>query len=136
MSLPRHRVLIADDHEAVAEQLRKLLEMEYDVVGIVTDGNSLLEAADTLSPDVIVSDIAMPGLDGLTAALAILGRHPDVRIVLVTVHDEPAIVRKALLSGVLGYVLKADAGDELLPAIREALAGRSHLSASIQSPLI
>jgi DNA-binding NarL/FixJ family response regulator len=133
---PRLRVLLAEDHEAIAQQLRRLLEIECDVVGVVADGNSLLLAADALTPDIIVSDVTMPGMDGLTAAGAILVRQPDVRIVLVTVHDEPAVVRKALLLGVLGYVLKADAGDELLPAIHAAWARRPHLSTNIRARLM
>ena len=130
---PRLRVLLAEDHEAVAQQLRKLLEIECEVVGVVTDGHSLLLAADALCPEVIVSDVTMPGVDGLSAAHAILSRHPDMRIVFVTVHDEPAVVRKAFLLGALGYVLKADAGDELLPAVRAAWAKRPHLSTNIRA---
>jgi DNA-binding NarL/FixJ family response regulator len=133
---PRLRVLLAEDHEAVAQQLRKLLEIECEVVGVVTDGPSLLLAADALSPEVIVSDMTMPGIDGLSAALAILARHPDTRIVFVTVHDEPAIVRKAFLLGALGYVLKADAGDELLLAVRAAWAKRPYLSTNIRARLM
>jgi DNA-binding NarL/FixJ family response regulator len=133
---PRLRVLLAEDHEAVAQQLRKLLEIECEVVGVVTDGPSLLLAADALSPEVIVSDMTMPGIDGLSAALAILARHPDTRIVFVTVHDEPAIVRKAFLLGALGYVLKADAGDELLLAVRAAWAKRPYLSTNIRTRLM
>jgi DNA-binding NarL/FixJ family response regulator len=132
---PRPRVLLAEDHEAVAAQLRKLLEIECDVVGVVTDGHSLLLAADALFPDIVVSDLTMPGVDGLTAARTILSRHPDMRIVFVTVHDEPAMVRKAFLLGALGYVLKADAGDELLPAVRAAWGKRRHLSTNIRTRL-
>jgi DNA-binding NarL/FixJ family response regulator len=136
IAVRRLRVLLAEDHEAVAEQLRKLLEIECEVVGVVTDGHSLMLAAETLAPEVIVSDVTMPGVDGLTAARAILGRHPDARIVFVTVHDEPGVVRKALLLGALGYVLKADAGEDLLPAVHAAGARQSHVSANIRARLM
>jgi DNA-binding NarL/FixJ family response regulator len=87
------------------------------------DGYGLVAAADTLTPDVIITDIAMPGLDGMAAAGAILGRNPRARIVLVTVHNDTAMVQQALATGVLGYVLKLTAGEELVPATHAALDG-------------
>ena len=134
--MPRVRVLIAEDHEAVAQQLRRLLENECDIVGVVGDGQSLVDAAGSLTPEVIVSDISMPVFDGLTAARAILSARPDARIVFVTVRDDPSVVRKAFLVGALGYVLKADAGEELLMAIRAAHAGLPHISTNARSSLI
>ena len=83
-----------------------------------------------------MSDISMPGLDGLAAARIILERHPDARIVFVTVHDDRAMAQRALRLGALGYVLKDDAGEELLHAVHAAQAGRQHLSESIRSRLI
>jgi DNA-binding NarL/FixJ family response regulator len=132
----RLRVLIAEDHESVARQLRSLLEVECDVIDVVNDGHSLVAAVEALTPEVIVSDISMPGLDGLAAARIILERQPDARIVFVTVHDDRALARRALLLGVLGYVLKDDASEQLLPAVHAAQAGRQHLSESIRSRLI
>lgn len=117
-------VLLADDHELVAAELRRLLALECSVVGVVRDGNALVSAAETLAPSVIVSDVAMPGLDGLSAAAAILSRNPDARIVFVSELDEPSIVRRAFALGALGYVLKRHAGEDLLPAVRAASAGR------------
>ena len=132
----RLRVLIAEDHESVARQLRSLLEVECDVIDVVSDGQSLVAAVEALTPEVIVSDISMPVLDGLTAARIILERQPDARIVFVTVHDDRAMAQRALLLGVLGYVLKDDASEQLLPAVHAAQAGRQHLSESIRSRLI
>jgi DNA-binding NarL/FixJ family response regulator len=132
----RLRVLIAEDHQSVARQLRRLLEVECDVIDVVNDGQSLVAAVEALTPEVIVSDISMPGLDGLAAARIILDRQPDARIVFVTVHDDRAMARRALILGVLGYVVKDDAGEELLPAVHAARAGRQHLSESIRSRLI
>jgi DNA-binding NarL/FixJ family response regulator len=128
--------LLAEDHERVAAQLRRLLEGECTVVGVVRDGPSLVAAVDVLAPEVIVSDVSMPLVDGLAAAEIILGRHPEARIVFVTVNDDPALVRKSLVIGVLGYVLKADASDELLTAVHAAHAGQAHLSANVRSRLI
>jgi DNA-binding NarL/FixJ family response regulator len=131
--VPRVRVLLAEDHDRVADQLRRLLEIECDVVGVVSDGQSLVSAVDMLSPEVIVSDVTMPLLDGLAAAQVILSRHRDARIVFVTVNDDPLVVRKALLIGAFGYVLKTDASGELLTAVRAAQARQPHLSANLRS---
>jgi DNA-binding NarL/FixJ family response regulator len=124
--------LLAEDHERVAAQLRRLLEAECTVVGVVRDGPSLVSAVDVMAPEVIVSDVAMPVIDGLAAAEIILSRHPEARIVFVTVHDDPALVRKSLAIGVLGYVLKADASEELLSAVHAAHDRRTHLSANVR----
>jgi DNA-binding NarL/FixJ family response regulator len=124
----RVRVLVADDHLAVAEGLCAVLEPEFDVIETVSDGNALVAAATTLTPDVIVTDIAMPGLDGIAAASEILQRHPRVRIVFVTVHNDAELVQKGLATGALGYVLKLMAGEELVLAIHAALRGQQHVS--------
>ena len=125
----RARVLLADDHVGNILLLQGLLEMEFDVVGAVQSGHALVGAAETLWPDVIVSDIAMPGVDGIEAAKRILCRNAAARIVFVTVHDEPEMVSLALAIGALGYVFKAVAAEELVPAVRAALRGERHTSA-------
>ena len=124
----RVRVLVADDHLAVAECLRAVLEPEFNVIATVGDGNALVAAAVALTPDVIVTDIAMPGLDGIAAAGEILRRHPRARIVFVTAHNDAELVQKGLAIGALGYVLKLTAGEELVPAIHAALRGKKHVS--------
>ena len=124
----RIRVLVADDHLAMAEGLRAVLEPEFDVVATVGDGHALVTAATTLTPDVIVTDIAMPGLDGIAAADEILRRHPRARIVFVTVHNDAELMQKGLATGALGYVLKLTVGEELVPAIHAALQGKQHVS--------
>ena len=98
------------------------------------DGRALVDAAETLSPDVIVTDIGMPGLNGIEAANEILRRHPDTRIVFVTVYSDPAVVERGLAIGALGYVMKTAAGDELLPAVRGAARGERHVSSGSQKP--
>jgi len=122
-STNRLRVLLADDQAANVALLWRLLEAEFEVVAAVRDGQALIDAATTLSPDVIVTDIAMPILDGIAAAQEILRRNASARVVFVTVHADPAIVRRSLAIGGLGYVLKVSAGEELVPAVRAAFRG-------------
>ena len=127
----RARVILADDHPEVIEDIRALVETEFDVVATVGDGNALVAAAEALAPDVIVTDIAMPGLNGIAAAAQILGSNPAARIVFVTVHNQPELVEKGLAIGALGYVLKLRAGDDLVPAIHTVLRGQRHLPPTV-----
>ena len=125
------RLLLAEDSPVMARQLRLLLSQEFEVVGLVTDGESVLSALDALKPDVLVTDISMPGIDGLAAAERALRTHPDLRVVFITVHDEPGLVARARALPHTAYVLKADAGDALPAAVEAVLAGRWFESASI-----
>lgn len=128
----RARVVLADDHRAVLEDLRALLELEFEVVAAVGDGNALLSAVDQFAPDVVVTDIAMPGLDGIAAAGQILQRNPSARIVFVTGHDESEIAQRGLAIGALGYVVKLSAGNDLVPAIHAALHGEHYVSETVR----
>ena len=127
----RTRVLLAEDSPVVARQLRALLAQDFDVVGLVTDGDAVRGAIASLQPDVLVTDISMPGMDGLAAAEEALRLHPALRVVFITVHDEPALVARARALPRTAYVLKADAGDALVHAVGEVLAGRWFASASL-----
>jgi DNA-binding NarL/FixJ family response regulator len=129
---PRPRLLLADDHPQTAMLLRRLLLSEFDVLALVTDGQELIGAAERLLPDVIVSDITMPGVDGISAVSQILRNNPDARVVFVTVHGDPVLVERGLSTGALGYVLKAAAGEDLIPAVRAALRGERHVSRTLQ----
>ncbi len=126
--MSRRRVLLADDHAATLQLWRTLLEPEFEIVGTVTDGEALIEAAERLAPDIIVTDIAMPGVSGIVAARTILRRRPAARIVFATVHADRTMLRCGLAAGAYGYVLKVRAGDDLVPAIRAALRGELHIS--------
>ena len=126
--MARPRVLLAEDHAPIAAQLRALLEQDFDVVATVGDGRSLLATAETMHPDAVVTDIAMPGLDGLAATSALRDRHADIPVVLVTIHDDPEVMRAGFEAGALGYVLKRDAPDHLLPAVHLALRGERYVS--------
>ncbi len=124
----RPRVLLAEDHPGVAAELRRLLEPECEVVATVADGAALLRAADSARPDVVVTDIVMPGVDGITATASLLASQPGVRVVLITVHDEPGLAERGYAAGALAYVLKLAAGRDLLPAVRAAIRGEAYVS--------
>jgi DNA-binding NarL/FixJ family response regulator len=99
------------------------LQTEFDVVASVGDGRALVEAAGRLSPDAIVTDVSMPGVDGIEAARRILARDPSARVVFVTIHTDPTLIEQGLAVGGLGYVPKVTAGEELVPAVWAALRG-------------
>jgi DNA-binding NarL/FixJ family response regulator len=124
----RARILLADDHPEVVNGLRALLETEFEVVATVEDGNALVAAAETLAPDVIVTDIAMPGLNGIKAAAEILRCNSAARIVFVTAYNHPVLIKKGLAIGAFGYVSKLRAGEDLVSAIYAALRGEHSLS--------
>ena len=129
----RPQVLIADDHAIFAEALRLLLEKSYRVVGTVSDGRALLSAAASLNPDVIVVDIGMPLLNGLDAAQRIREQLPKVKLVFLTMQDDPNLAAAALELGEAAFVLKHSAGSELLNAIEQVLHGKSYLTPKLRS---
>ncbi len=128
----RPTVVLAEDHAPVAEQLRRLLAPEFDVIATVPDGRALVCAAEAACPDVVVTDIVMPGLDGIAATAAILARRPNTRVVLVTVHDDPELAELGYAAGALAYVSKHRASQELLPALRAAIRGERYVSPSVR----
>jgi len=127
----RPRVLLADDHPPTAELLRALLQTEFDVVGLVRDGGTLVSAAARFSPDVIVADISMPVCDGIEALARLRRANPDARIVLVTVDEDRVLVERGLAAGALGYVLKYSAGEDLVAAVTAALGGHRYVSQAL-----
>jgi DNA-binding NarL/FixJ family response regulator len=132
----RIRVLLADDHRIVAEGLRRLLETEFELAGVVEDGKALLVAAQKLKPDVIISDISMPELNGVEALGELKKLDPDVKLVFLTMHHNAAYARRALDAGALGYVLKHSATEELIMAVRAAYLGRTFVSPAIAGDLM
>ena len=114
----------------MATELHELLITDYDIVEIAHDGVALIEATRRTLPDAIVCDIAMPRVNGLAAAASILASRPDTRIVFVSVQDSRAVIKTAIDCGGRGYVLKSDAGNELVAAVRTALEGGFYLSAN------
>src|SRR5271168_1430766 len=121
------RLLIADDHAIFAESLRLLLEKSYAVVGIVTDGRALVSEAARLKPDVVVVDIGMPLLNGLDAARRVREQAPKIKIVFLTMKDDPNLAAAALELGSVGFVLKSSAARELQAAIEHVLRNESYL---------
>ena len=132
----RVSVLLADDHLIVAEALKKLLEPEFELVGVVEDGFALLKVAAEKKPDVIVTDISMPGLNGIEALEELKKKNPDVHVVVLTMHRDVAYARRALDAGALGYVLKNSAPEELAMAVRAAAAGRAFITSAIAAEVL
>ncbi|HXJ69563.1 MAG TPA: response regulator transcription factor [Verrucomicrobiae bacterium] len=131
------RILLADDHLVVREGLRSLLEVAgFKVVGEARDGREALKLARMLEPEVTVMDIGMPGLNGVDACRELLREVPEMRIIVLTVHGEDAYVIEALRSGARGYVLKTQAGSDLVRAIGEVTQGRIYLSPSVSSAVV
>lgn len=124
----RARIVIADDHVMVAAALKQLLATEFEVVATVHDGRSLVLAAQTLSPDVILVDISMPLLNGLDAADRIKRASPCTKIICVTVNHDPEVAAESIRRGADGYLLKSCAATELINAIHTTLNGHCHVS--------
>jgi len=126
--MARPRVFIADDHKLIVEAFRRLLQSHYEIVGTATDGLSLLQAAPQVKPDVIVIDLVMPLLNGLEAGRQLRSMIPTVKLVFVTMNEDPEIAREAMREGVSGYLLKSSASEELFQAISVALKGGSYVT--------
>lgn len=127
----RSRILIADDHNLVAELCKNLLEPEFDVVGIVGDGQSLVRTASELKPDVVVVDIGMPALNGLDAGQKVKGLLSAVKLVYLTMNTDVEVAAEAFRRGASGYLLKTCASCELVLAVRGVLRGKTYLSSGI-----
>ncbi|MBO0800194.1 MAG: response regulator transcription factor [Blastocatellia bacterium] len=121
-------ILIADDHTMILEALKHMLEPEFEVVGTVTDGRALLTAAARLKPDVILLDISMPLLNGLDAGRRIKKLMPAVKLIYLTMDQDPNVAAEAFHVGASGYLLKNSAASELLHAIHEGVKGRFYLT--------
>jgi len=128
----RPQILIADDHGVFADAVRLLLETRYTVVGTVSDGRELLDQAPGLNPDVIVVDIGMPLLNGLNAAERVRQILPTVKLVFLTMQDNPNLAAAALELGSVAFVLKQSAGSELLTAIDQVLQGKNYVTPKLR----
>jgi len=128
----RLHILIADDHIIFADGLRLLLEKHYNVVGTVADGRALVAEAVRLRPDVIVVDVGMPLLNGFDAASRVREQLPKVKIVFLTMQDNPNLAAAALELGSAGFVLKHSTGSELLKAIEQVLHGRCYVTPKLR----
>jgi DNA-binding NarL/FixJ family response regulator len=134
--MKKARVLLADDHRIVIEGLKKLLEPEYDVVGAVEDGRALIAAVEKLRPDVVVADISMPHLNGIEAVRQIRKKDPQIRVVILTMHQDVQYAARAFEAGASGFVLKVSAPSELITAMSEVLKGKTYVTPIIAGELI
>jgi DNA-binding NarL/FixJ family response regulator len=129
--MPRPTILLADDHAMLLEAFKTLLESRYDVVGTVADGQALVKAAADLKPDVILADVAMPHLNGLDACERIRQRVPRVKVIVLTMDEDPDTAAEAIRRGASGYLLKAAAASELFEAIERVLSGQIYIAPAI-----
>ncbi len=134
--MSRPRVLIAEDHELLAEAFQKLLEAEVEVVGKVLDGRALLAEAPRLKPDIVVLDISMPKLNGLEAGEQLKKIMPDVKLIFLTIHEDPDLAVEAFRLGASGYLLKGSAASELFRAVQEVSQGRTYVTPLIAQGLL
>jgi DNA-binding NarL/FixJ family response regulator len=129
--MSRPTTLIADDHEVFVEGLQRILDGPCELVGTVRNGLDLLDAARRLRPDVIVSDVSMPVVNGIEAVRQLIQGGSRSRVVMLSMHDDKELATAALRAGAKAYVLKTSPSHELLAAIREALAGRLYVTPAI-----
>lgn len=129
---PRFRIVLADDHEDLREAIQALLTPEFEIVNSVSNGLDLIGAVRDWKPDVVVSDIQMPGISGIEACRRIIQEGLCSATIVLTMYDEPQLVREALLAGIRGYVSKVDAGEELIPALRSVLRGSTYFSRGVR----
>src|SRR5438034_11793118 len=126
--MPPPRVMLADDHTILVEAFRKLLEPQYEVVGTVADGRALVETAPELKPDVIIVDIAMPLRNGLEAGLRLKELMPAVKLIFLTVNEDPDLAVDAIHSGESGCRLRSCAASDVMQLTDLALTGTSHVT--------
>ena len=129
----RPRVLVADDHRAMLDSLVRLLSRDFDVVATVTDGVSAVTETESLEPDLLVLDIAMPGLNGIAAAARLKELGSTAKIVFVTNMRDREFVQESLALGNVGFVVKDRLVADLLPAIRSVLSGETFVSPTVRA---
>jgi DNA-binding NarL/FixJ family response regulator len=134
--MKRARLLLADDHTLVLEGFRRLLEPEFELAGAVEDGRALVAAAQKLKPDVVLLDISMPLLNGIDAARQLKKIMPELKLIFLTMHADPAYVTEAFRVGASGYLLKRSAASELVNAIREVLRGRCYVTPLVTKDML
>ncbi len=126
------RVLLADSHKLMLCGLDHLLNPMFEIVGMVNDTKSLLEAAETLKPDVAVVDLSLPTSNEVNAAHQLRDRNPELKVIVLSVYDESEVINKILATGVSGFVLTRSAAWDLIPAIRKVLHGQTYVSPALR----
>jgi len=130
------RVLLADDHSLLLEAFHKLLEPTVTIVGTVADGHALLEAARRLRPDIIVLDIGMPLLNGIEAGRQIKKKMTEIRLIFLTVNEDPDFVTEAFCAGASAYLLKKSIGTELFHAIQQVMIGHTYVTPLLENQMV
>lgn len=134
--MKRARIILADDHSLLLGAFQSFLEPEFEVVGTFLDGRTLVEGAQALQPDVIVLDIGMPLMNGLVAGQRLKHDMPSVKLIYLTMNEDPDLAAEAFKLGASGYLLKTSAASELAYAIRDALMGRSYVTPLITEGMV
>ena len=132
------RVVLADDHELVRSGIKALLSMVdgVDVIAEAADGSELVSLVDSMRPDLVMTDISMPGMDGITAISQIHGRHPEIRILVLSMYDTVDFVKRAVASGACGYLMKDAPPFELEQAVRSVMTMGNYFSPAIAQRLL
>lgn len=136
---PQHvRVVLADDHELVRSGIKSLLSMVdgVEVIAEASDGSELIQLVDSLTPDLVMTDISMPGMDGITAIAEIHQRHPQVKLLVLSMYDTVDFVKRAVANGACGYIMKDAPPFELEQALRSVMATGSYFSAAVAQRLL
>src|SRR5207249_4934291 len=126
------RVLLADSHLSMLQGVHSLLDALFETVLMVADERSLIEAIATFKPELVVVDLSLPGVGEANVARRLMGRHPDLRLIVLSVHDDPTVATLIKNTGAAGFVLKRTTATDLLPAIQEVLRGRTYISPSLR----
>ncbi len=129
----KFRIVLADDHKDLLQEIRALLTPDFEVVNSVSDGQALIDTVRDLKPDLVVSDIRMPGMSGIEACRRIIQEGLCSTAILLTMYNEAQLVKEALGAGIRGYLLKVNAGEELIPAVRSVMGGSTYLSAGVRA---
>jgi DNA-binding NarL/FixJ family response regulator len=126
-----HRVLLADSHQNILEGIRSLLETVFEVVVMVADQKSLLDSLDNISPDLVVVDLSLPITQETNVVRRLKSVKPELKIIILSVHDEQTAVEECLSAGATGFVMKSTATNDLIPAVWDVLKGRTYVSPSV-----
>jgi DNA-binding NarL/FixJ family response regulator len=129
------RVLLADNHLNLLPGIHSLLQTQFSAVVMVADEGSLMETVELVHPDLVIVDLSLPGKGGGNVGVRLKGSYPALPIIVLSVHDEPAVARLLLEAGIGGFVLKREVAQELIPAIREVLSGRTYLAPALKQQL-
>jgi len=136
MAVNQPRILIGDDHRLVAEAVRNVLVLEFNVLGVIGDGRTLVQATLEMKPDVVLIDVAMPQLNGLDAGRRIKESLPDTKIIYLTAHDDPDVMAEAFAIGASGFVLKTSVFAALIQTIHNALSNHRQAAPEATDPMV